>query len=154
MLKFTPIGILCSVTAVVGAMPVPAFAAATEHLHVIEHAASDATAHVGTKNDNRGDILTFANDVFDAADKKKIGSDQGFCMRVVTGKSYECLWTLSLAGGQITVQGPFRDAGDSALAVTGGTGRYADVRGEMALHARDAKGSAYDFNYTLQFPAN
>jgi hypothetical protein len=118
-------------------------------IHVVEHATSDATAHLGSQPDNRGDILTFANDVFDAADKTKLGSDQGFCIRIVVGKAYECLWTMSLADGQITVQGPFYDAGDSVLAVTGGTGRYADVRGEMKLHAHDAQGSKYDFIYTL-----
>jgi hypothetical protein len=125
-------------------------ALAAEQLHVVEHAKSDATAHVGKAADNRGDILTFANDVFDASDKMKVGSDQGFCIRVVAGKSFECMWTLVLAGGQITVEGPFLDAGDSTLAVTGGTGKYADVRGEMKLHARDAKGTAYDFIYSLQ----
>jgi hypothetical protein len=35
------------------------------------------------------------------------------------------------------------------LAVTGGTGAYADTNGEMRLHARDAKGAAYDFTYVL-----
>jgi hypothetical protein len=125
-------------------------ALAVEQLHVVEHAKSDATAHVGKAVDNRGDILTFANDVFDASDKMKVGSDQGFCIRVVAGKSFECMWTLMLAGGQITVEGPFLDVGDSTLAVTGGTGKYADIRGEMKLHARDAKGTAYDFIYSLQ----
>jgi hypothetical protein len=126
----------------------PAFAA--EQIHVVEHAKSDETAHIGKAADNRGDILTFANDVFDANDKAKVGSDQGFCVRIVTGKAFECLWTLMLAGGQITVEGPFLDAGDSVLAVTGGTGKYAGARGEMKLHARDARGSAYDFLYALQ----
>jgi hypothetical protein len=33
--------------------------------------------------------------------------------------------------------------------VTGGTGKYADARGQMTLHARDAKGSEYDFRFSL-----
>jgi hypothetical protein len=126
----------------------PAFGA--EQIHVVEHAKSDATAHIASGADNRGDILTFANAVFDANDKAKVGSDQGFCIRIVAGKSFECLWTLMLADGQITVEGPFLDAGDSTLAVTGGTGKYAGARGEMKLHARDAKGTAYDFLYALR----
>jgi hypothetical protein len=65
------------------------------------------------------------------------------------GKAWECFWTLSLSDGQITVEGPFFDAGDSTLAVTGGTGAYAGVRGEMGLHARNAEGSEYDFRYKL-----
>jgi hypothetical protein len=126
----------------------PVFAA--EQIHVVEHATSDATAHIGSGADNRGDILTFANDVFDAANKTKVGGDQGFCVRIVPGKAFECMWTLMLAGGQITVEGPFLDAGDSTLAVTGGTGKYAGARGDMKLHARDAKGTSYDFTYSLR----
>ena len=123
---------------------------AAKPLHFVEHATSDATAHVGKDADNRGDVLTFANDVYDAANKLKVGTDQGYCIRIVVGKSFECIWTLSLAGGQITVEGPFLDAGDSTLAVTGGTGKYAAARGEMKLHSRDAKGSEYDFIYSLR----
>jgi allene oxide cyclase len=54
-----------------------------------------------------------------------------------------------LREGQITVEGPFYDDADSVLAVTGGTGVYVGAKGEMRLHARDAKGSAFDFDYEL-----
>ena len=123
---------------------------AAKPMHFVEHATTDETAHVGKGADNRGDVLTFANDVFDAANRNKVGTDQGYCVRIVVGKSFECIWTLLLAGGQITVEGPFLDAGDSTLAVTGGTGKYATARGEMKLHSRDAKGSEYDFVYLLR----
>jgi hypothetical protein len=66
----------------------PAFAA--EQLTVVEHAKSDATTQIGSKPDNRGDVLTWTNDVFDAVDKVKVGTDQGFCIRVAVGKAYEC----------------------------------------------------------------
>jgi hypothetical protein len=125
-------------------------ALAAEQLNVIEHAKSDATAHIGSKPDNRGDVLTWTNDVFDAADKMKVGTDQGFCIRVAVGKAYECSWTNALAGGQIMVEGPFYDAGDSVLAVTGGTGKYAGVGGQVTLHARNAKGTEYDFRFVLR----
>jgi hypothetical protein len=97
-----------------------------------------------------GDMLTFPNDVFDAANKTKVGGDQGFCIRITAGNAYECLWTLSIAAWQITVDGPFLDAGDSFLTVTGGTGKDADARGQMTLLARNAKNSEYEFNYALQ----
>ncbi|HSM97176.1 MAG TPA: allene oxide cyclase family protein [Rhizomicrobium sp.] len=122
---------------------------APENLTVVEHATSDATAAVGKAKDNRGDILTFANPVFDAADKTQVGSDNGFCIRTVAGAAYECIWTLKLADGQITSEGPFHDKGDTMMAVTGGTGKYIGAKGQMLLHARDAKGSEYDFKYTL-----
>jgi hypothetical protein len=124
--------------------------ALAENLSVVEHAATDATASVGKAKDNAGDILTFANPIFDAANKKQVGADNGFCIRTAVGKAYECIWTLKLVDGQITSEGPFHDSGDTAMAVTGGTGRYIGAKGEMTLHARDAKGSEYDFRYTLK----
>src|ERR1700679_2658641 len=92
--------ILAGVAAVLLLGASPAMSA-TQSLHVVEHATTDATAHIAAKPDNRGDVLTFTNDVFDAANKTKVGADQGFCIRVAVGKAYECLWTLSLAGGQV-----------------------------------------------------
>jgi hypothetical protein len=124
-------------------------ALAGERLQVIEHAVSDTTIDLGAKGDSLGDLLTFANPVYDAVDKVKLGSDQGYCIRVVVGKSWECFWTLLLKEGEITVEGPFYDAGDSVLVITGGTGKFAGAKGGMKLHARDAKGSAYDFIYEL-----
>jgi hypothetical protein len=126
-----------------------ASAAGTE-LTVVEHATTDAVTDTGDNGDTAGDILTFANEIFDAGNVNAIGTDNGWCVRTVPGKAWECFWTLSLKDGQITVEGPFLDAGDSVLAVTGGTGAYAGARGEMKLHARDAKGSEYDFVYALQ----
>src|SRR5262245_34729693 len=133
------------------ALPLPAQSAGakTTSLNLVEHATTDTVTDTGAKGDSAGDLLTFANDVFDEKDANKVGNDTGWCIRTVAGKSWECFWTLTLADGQITVEGPFLDAGDSVLAVTGGTGKFAGARGEMALHARDAKGSAYDFKYSL-----
>lgn len=118
-------------------------------LVVVEHATTDATLDLGAKGDSNGDVLTFANEVFDKANKEKVGTDNGYCVRTVVGKAWECIWTLSLAKGQITVEGPFLDAGDSMLAITGGTGEYAHAHGDMLLHARNAQGSEYDFTYNL-----
>jgi allene oxide cyclase len=125
-------------------------ARAAEPVHVVERAISDTIVHTGGKEDFVGNLLTFANPIFDAANKTQVGSDQGFCVRAAVGKSWECLWTLTLAGGQITVEGPFMDQGDSVLAVTGGTGKYTGAKGVLKLHSRDAKGTAYDFDYELQ----
>ena len=104
---------------------------------VIEHATTDATTDTGAPGDSAGDVLTFANEVFDARDQAKVGSDQGYCIRTVPGTSYECNWTTLLPGGQITVEGPFYDTKDSTLAITGGTGRYRHARGTMELRSRE-----------------
>lgn len=118
-------------------------------LTVVEHADTDTVTDTGDKGDSVGDILTFANPVFDENNKDQVGSDNGYCFRTAVGKAWECNWTLSLKDGQITVEGPYLDAGDSDLSITGGTGAYANARGQMKLHARDEKGSAYDFVYTI-----
>ncbi len=119
-------------------------------LKMIEHATTDAVTDTGASGDSAGDILTFANEVFDADDKAKIGTDQGICFRTVVGKAWECFWTLTLDDGQITVEGPFNDTGNSVLAVTGGTGSYAGAQGEMALSAIGTDGKAYTFIYKLK----
>lgn len=116
---------------------------------VIEHALTDTTIHVGKSADGRGDILVFSNPVFDASNRTQVGHDLGYCVRIKPSVAYECHWNLQLQNGQIMVQGPFFDHADSVLAVTGGTGRYKNARGQMRLHARDAKGTEYSFIYNL-----
>jgi allene oxide cyclase len=87
-------------------------------IRVVERATTDAVTN--GSGDSAGNILTFANDVYDAADAHKVGSDQGYCVRTVVGAAWECNWTTFLPGGQITVEGPFSDTGDTVVAVTGG----------------------------------
>jgi allene oxide cyclase len=115
---------------------------------VIEHATTDVTTDTGAAGDTVGDILTFANDVFDAADAAKVGTDNGYCLRTVAGAAYECHWTTFLDGGQISVDGPFFDAKGSTLAITGGTGRYRGAKGEMTLEARE-NGAKFVFTFHL-----
>ena len=131
------------------ALQVSLTAVAAEKIQVVERALTDTTIDLGAKGDSVGDLLTFANPIYDAANKTKLGSDQGYCVRVVVGKSWECFWTLLLADGEITVEGPFYDSGDSVMVVTGGTGKYAGAKGAMKLHSRDAKSTSYDFLYEL-----
>ena len=128
-------------------LTIPAFAA--EHITVVERPIGETTVDLPPKGDSVGDLLVFANGVFDAANKTQVGTDQGFCVRTIVGKSWECIWTLTLKAGQITVEGPFMDEGDSLFAVTGGTGKYAGAKGSMKLHPRDAKSTSYDFTYDL-----
>ena len=117
-------------------------------IHVVEHATTDATTDTGDPGDTSGDILTFANDVFDASDATKVGTDPGYCIRITAPGSYECNWTTFLEDGQITVEGPFFDTSDSVLAVTGGTGAYRNARGQMVLKARNG-GTEFDFIFRV-----
>jgi hypothetical protein len=123
--------------------------AAAEQIKVVERPVGETTVDLTAKGDSVGDMLVFANGVFDAANKTQIGSDQGYCVRTVVGKAWECFWTLTLKAGQITVEGPFMDEGDSLLVVTGGSGKYAGAKGSMKLHPRDATPTGYDFTYDL-----
>lgn len=134
-------------TAVGGAAP--AWAKAARTVHVVEHAITDIEIPTGGGKDVKGNILTFNNPVFNAANRRRVGHDEGFCTRISPQLGiYECLWTTFLAGGQITVQGPFYDTRNSVLSITGGTGAYRDARGQMALRSRNG-GKAYDFIFQI-----
>ena len=112
-------------------------------IHVIEHADTDAVTN-GTAGDDAGNVLTFANPVFDKKDAQQVGSDQGYCVRIVVGKSWECNYTTFLPKGQITVEGPFSDTEDTVLAITGGTGKYRNVRGSLDLKSLEG-GTKFEF---------
>jgi allene oxide cyclase len=116
-------------------------------IHVIEHATTDAITN--GSGDQAGNILTFANDVYNGADATKVGSDQGYCVRIVVGKSWECNLTTFLPNGQITVEGPFSDTGNTVVAITGGTGKYAKARGWMELNYHNPAGTEFDFVFHL-----
>jgi hypothetical protein len=142
---FAAVAAGCLVTGFAGA----ALAADMQTIKLVERASTDVVTDTGAKDDSVGDILTFANEVFDEANATQVGTDNGWCVRTAVGKAWECFWTMMLKDGQITVEGPFLDAGDSVLAITGGTGAYAGAGGEMNLHARNAEGTEYDFVYNI-----
>jgi allene oxide cyclase len=121
----------------------------TTTIKVVEHADTDAVTDTGDEGDTVGDILTFANEVYDEANANQVGTDNGYCFRTAVSEAWECAWTLKLDDGQITVQGPFYDAGDSMLSITGGTGAYASASGQMTLHDRNGDGTEYDFTYEI-----
>ena len=123
----------------------------TTTLHLIEHADTDTLQHVGPANekDSIGDVLGFANPLYNSSNAKQVGTDNGMCMRTAVGKAFECVWTATISGGQLTVEGPFFDSKDSELAITGGTGDYNEARGQMKLSARNDKGTEYDFTYEI-----
>jgi len=118
-------------------------------LAVIEHATTDTVVDLTTNGDSTGDLLTFHNELFDDANDNVVGTDQGECVRIEVGVSWECRWINFLEDGSITVEGPFFDDGPSAMAITGGTGAYRGARGSMRLVARDAAGTEYDFVFRI-----
>ena len=122
-------------------------------IHVVEHAITDTVQMFHPPKESLGDVLGFHNPVFNASNTKKVGMDNGFCIRTVaTGKTeWECTWTTLLRGGDLVVQGPYYDDGtNTTLAITGGTGKYTGAQGSMLLHATgNPVGSEFDFIFTL-----
>ena len=80
--------------------------------------------------DSVGDILVFDQPLLDN-DMKNIGNNSGACIRTRVGHSFQCQWTLTFDSGSIQVAGREFDQGVSAISITGGTGRYAGISGEM-----------------------
>ena len=111
-----------------------------------EHATTDAVTDIGAKGDGVGDLVTFANEVFDADDKNKIGTDQGICFRTVPGKT----WDAQPGKGQVNRRGAVQPHRRLGVAITGGTGDYAGAQGDMVLSAYGTKGDAYTFIYRLK----
>jgi allene oxide cyclase len=122
-------------------------------VHVVEHAVTDTVQQFHAPANSLGDVLAFHNPVYDSANSRRAGTDNGYCIRTVaTGKTeWECSWTTLLAKGSLTVQGPYFDDGtDTTLTVTGGTGSYTGAQGSMLLHATGSPvGSEYDFVFSL-----
>ncbi|TBC01463.1 Allene oxide cyclase [Rhizobium ruizarguesonis] len=107
-------------------------ASGASKLRLIEHSTTDAVTDLGAKGDSAGDLLTLSSEIFADDNKARVGSANGYSIRTVVGKAWECFWTVTLAKGQITTEGPYLDAGDSIMAINGGIGAYSTVRGEMA----------------------
>jgi hypothetical protein len=134
--------------AVAGTMPAGAGGGPTV-ISVVERATTDKLVDVGRSGDSAGDLLTFANRLYDEANETKVGRDQGSCIRISPGRGlWQCSWTAFLEGGSITVEGPFYDDRESDLAITGGTGAFSAVTGEMHLGFRDDP-AEFDFVYSL-----
>jgi hypothetical protein len=133
-------GFLSAVTAYAG-----------ESLVVVERATVETTLHrSGDQTDAVGDLILFANPIYDTHNKTKIGDDVGTCIRIVVGKTWTCSWTLQLKDGQIVSQGPLPDSGEAHMAVLGGTGKYLGAKGTLTVRQRPGKEVAYDFRYDLE----
>ena len=66
----------------------------------------------------------------------------------VTAEVTQCLATLDLPNGQITVQGVIRDTPDFTLAVTGGTGDYTGAGGTITVD--ESEGESAPSNITIR----
>jgi hypothetical protein len=87
----------------------------------------------GTPGFSVDDAFVFSNDLY--RNGNKVGEDGGTCTvtRIASGgaTTLHCLGTNSLPGGQISVQGLAAPGEPFELAITGGTGRYRNARGQV-----------------------
>ena len=65
-----------------------ASAADMDKIVLVERAATDVVTDTGEAGDSVGDILTFANEVYDEANATMKGTDNGWCVRTVVGKAW------------------------------------------------------------------
>jgi hypothetical protein len=89
-----------------------------------------------------GDVGVFRDEVL-RADGSTAGTLRQVCTLVdlVGGpptSTFECVGSLALKEGTITIAGPFVPAApEQSAAITGGTGAYASARGEVTVRAID-----------------
>ncbi len=97
----------------------------------------------GPRGESPGDKFGFTEKLFQHGER--VGRDAVECtVKRVTRRSFtmQCVGTMTMRGrGQITIQGAItfsETSGDSfSLAVTGGTGEFSGVNGEMVVVDRD-----------------
>jgi hypothetical protein len=79
-----------------------------------------------------GDYVVITDDYLKGG--KVVGHDLVHCILVTTEHSL-CFAAVDLPGGQLELQGigPAGGSGDFTIAVTGGTGRYANARGTAQI---------------------
>ena len=122
-----------------------------QEMKVVEHADTDAVTDTGAEGDSAGDILTFANEVYDADDKNKVGSRPGHLLPHRGRQGLGVLLDALLGQGSDHRRGPVpRCRRTPSLAITGGTGEFAGATGDMALSAIGTDGKAYDFVYRIK----
>jgi hypothetical protein len=106
-------------------------------IHLTSTTANEGLVENPPTGPSGGDRFFFREDLF--RDGERVGRDAGECVIVETqGENAvaNCVATLELPGGQITVQGlvEFSDPQPPfTIAVTGGTGRYRDADGELTI---------------------
>lgn len=93
---------------------------------------------VGKEGESVGDHFVFSDDVVRSG--KRIGSADGECTTTrlpnATSRWQQCVATITLQGGQLTLQGAIRfhtKFEAARVAVTGGTGAYDEAQGEAIL---------------------
>ncbi|KAL0540592.1 hypothetical protein IC582_020600 [Cucumis melo] len=101
---------------------------------------SPAYLRLSQKNTNAlGDLVPFTNKLYTGDLQKRVGITSGLCILVQNkpekkGDHYEAIYSFYFGDyGHIAVQGPYLTYEDTYLAVTGGSGIFEGVRGQVKL---------------------
>jgi hypothetical protein len=111
----------------------------TRKVSVWTETVQDNFLDLGDPGVTLGDRFIFSDDVSRTRGGDVIGSTGGECTVVRVDEEFydstvQCLVTVWLRGGQITVQGLLSESDERAtLAVTGGTGRYKGASGQVKV---------------------
>ncbi|PKA56294.1 Allene oxide cyclase 3, chloroplastic [Apostasia shenzhenica] len=116
-----------------------------QELHVYEinerDRGSPAYLRLSQKDVNSlGDLVPFSNKLYHGNLKKRLGITAGICVLIQNvpekkGDRYEAMYSFYFGEyGHISVQGQYLTYEDSYLAVTGGSGAFEGVYGQVRLH--------------------
>ncbi len=124
----------------------------TTTLTILLKKAEIKVVELGPQGPSHGDIRVGNVALYDQSGKKKVGRTDLFCVTTdpadeLAEKAHmaECTVTDTLPGGEISAQGVnaypklSEPAPRSVDAITGGTGKYAGVRGEVRAETRANK---------------
>jgi hypothetical protein len=113
----------------------------TDTLRIVAVEIQSEFLDLGTPGPSLGDELVFSETLF--KNKREVGTSGVVCTVVQAIPPYDvltfhCVGTLSLRGGQITLQGLIEvqgedDPGPFVVAITGGTGKYRGAGGEAKV---------------------
>lgn len=87
-----------------------------------------------------GDLVPFTNKLYSGDLTKRLGVTAGLCVLIQhvpaeKGDRYEAIYSFYFGDyGHISVQGPYLTYKDTFLAVTGGSGVFRGVSGQVKLH--------------------
>lgn len=124
--------------------------AAAKRFTLVGRAQTDGTLRQIEGKDTVGDRIVFNNPIFDEANERQVGIDQGqFVLIDAKGMFYDGAFTLVLDGGSLVAQGRTSNSATTTLAVTGGTGAFRGARGEVTLRPRADATPAFDVLFDL-----
>jgi hypothetical protein len=152
---------ICAVCAALSLPMIAVFgqaASADTTLTFFEHDTQQTTVDLGDPGPGPGDQFLFAGDLFDHAGGTNIGHAAGQCTTLSgdeTGGDAVCQGTFVLAGGQLAIQGLadtaalFGTGTPGDVAIVGGTGIYANARGDGTVQVPPDVPNQTDSNFVL-----